>query len=39
VLASNSGMVRLLERMDLNWERGADPELGPSIVRLTAPLA
>lgn len=38
VLASNSGMVRLLERMDLDWTRSADPELGPTIVRMTAPV-
>jgi GNAT superfamily N-acetyltransferase len=38
VLASNGGMVRLLERMDLQWTRAADPELGPTIVRMTAPL-
>jgi hypothetical protein len=38
VLASNGGMVRLLERMDLEWTRAADPELGPTIVRMTAPL-
>jgi GNAT superfamily N-acetyltransferase len=38
VLASNSGMVRLLERMDLEWTRAADPDLGPTIVRMTAPL-
>lgn len=38
VLASNSGMVRLLERMDLDWMRSADPDLGPTIVRMTAPL-
>jgi GNAT superfamily N-acetyltransferase len=38
VLASNSGMVRLLERMDLEWTRASDPELGPTIVRMTAPL-
>jgi len=37
-LASNSGMVRLLERMDLEWTRAADPDLGPTIVRMTAPL-
>lgn len=38
VLASNGGMIRLLERMDLDWTRSADPDLGPTIVRLTAPL-
>lgn len=38
VLAGNSGMVRLLERMELDWTRDTDPELGPTIVRLTAPL-
>ena len=38
VLASNTGMTALLERMDLDWERSTDPDLGPTIVRLTAPL-
>jgi L-amino acid N-acyltransferase YncA len=38
VLASNGGMVRLLDRMDLDWSHAADPELGPTIVRMTAPL-
>jgi L-amino acid N-acyltransferase YncA/AcrR family transcriptional regulator/acetolactate synthase regulatory subunit len=39
VLASNAGMIRLLERLDLDWTRSTDPDLGPSIVRMTAPLA
>ncbi|MGA0945947.1 MAG: GNAT family N-acetyltransferase, partial [Candidatus Nanopelagicales bacterium] len=39
VLASNSGMVRLLERLDLDWTRDTDPELGHTIVRMTAPLS
>ncbi len=39
VLASNTGMVRLLERLDLDWTRSTDPDLGASIVRLTAPLS
>lgn len=39
VLASNIGMVRLLERLDLDWTRSTDPDLGASIVRLTAPLS
>ena len=39
VLASNTGMVRLLERLDLEWTRSTDPDLGASIVRLTAPLS
>ena len=38
VLSSNGGMVRLLERLDLEWTKAADPELGPTIVRMTAPL-
>jgi RimJ/RimL family protein N-acetyltransferase len=38
VLASNTGMVRLLDRMGLDWSKEADPELGPTIVRMTAPL-
>lgn len=38
VLASNGGMVRLLERMDLDWTRSSDPDLGPTIVRMTAPI-
>lgn len=39
VLAGNSGMLRLLERLDLDWERHTDPELGPTIVRMIAPLS
>ncbi len=38
VLAGNSGMLRLLERLDLDWDRQTDPDLGPTIVRLTAPV-
>jgi RimJ/RimL family protein N-acetyltransferase/AcrR family transcriptional regulator len=38
VLASNSGMVQLLERLDLGWAKQTDPDLGPTIVRMTAPL-
>lgn len=38
VLASNTGMARLLERLDLDWSREADPELGPTVVRMIAPL-
>jgi hypothetical protein len=32
-------MVRLLERLDLDWTRDTDPELGHTIVRMTAPLS
>ena len=39
VLASNTGMVRLLERMDLEWTRSTDPDLGTSVVKLSAPLS
>jgi L-amino acid N-acyltransferase YncA/AcrR family transcriptional regulator len=39
VLASNTGMVEILERMDLDWLRSTDPDLGPTIIKLTAPLA
>lgn len=38
VLATNGGMIRLLDRLDLDWTKGADPDLGPTIVRMTAPL-
>jgi len=39
VLASNTGMVRLLERLGVGWTKEADPDLGATIVRLTAPLS
>lgn len=39
VLASNTGMVRLLERLGVEWTKEADPDLGATIVRLTAPLS
>ena len=38
VLTSNAGMTRLLERLDLDWSHEADPELGPTVVRMIAPL-
>jgi len=38
VLADNSRMLALLERLPLSWNRGDDPDLGASIVRLCAPL-
>ena len=38
VLAENSGMLALLERLPLTWTRETDPDLGGSIVRLRAPL-
>ncbi len=38
VLADNSRMLALLERLPLSWNRGDDPDLGASIVRLRAPL-
>ncbi|MFM8775148.1 MAG: N-acetyltransferase family protein, partial [Actinomycetota bacterium] len=39
VLATNTGMVSLLHRMDLAWTSEDDPDLGASVVRLRAPLA
>ena len=39
VLATNTGMVSLLHRMDLAWTAEGDPDLGASVVRLRAPLA
>jgi L-amino acid N-acyltransferase YncA/AcrR family transcriptional regulator len=39
VLAENRPMLGLLRSLDLSWETSADPDLGPSAVRLTAPLA
>ncbi len=38
VLATNTGMIRLLERLDLIWAKQTDPELGSGIVRMTASL-
>ena len=38
VLSTNTGMIRLLERLDLDWTRSTDPELGTGVVRMTAPL-
>ena len=38
VLAGNAGMLRLLERMDLDWTRSEDLDLGSTVVRLSAPL-
>lgn len=38
VLADNSRMLALLERLPLSWNLGDDPDLGASIVRLCAPL-
>ena len=38
VLAENSGMITLLNRLPLTWTRVDDPDLGASIVRLSAPL-
>jgi len=38
VLATNTGMIRLLERLDLIWAKHTDPELGSGIVRMTASL-
>ena len=38
VLANNSGMVRLLDDLGLAWTRETDPELGHTIVRMSAPL-
>ena len=38
VLASNTGMMRLLERLDVEWTRDTDPDLGPTIVRMSAQL-
>lgn len=39
VLATNTGMIRLLERLGLTWTKETDPDLGPGIVRMTASLA
>ena len=39
VLAGNAGMIRLLDRLDLEWTKEADPDLGPTIIRMTADLA
>ncbi len=38
VLATNTGMIRLLERLDLTWSKQTDPDLGPGVVRLSADL-
>lgn len=38
VLAGNSGMIRLLERMPVGWQREEDPDLGATVVRLRAAL-
>lgn len=38
VLATNTGMQRVLERLDIPWTHDTDPELGASVVRMTAPL-
>lgn len=38
VLADNAGMLRLLERTGLEWRREPAPELGASVVKLSAPL-
>ena len=39
VLATNSGMVQLLNRMDLAWTPEEDADLGGSVVRLRARLS
>ena len=39
VLATNSGMVQLLNRMDLTWTPEEDADLGASVVRLRARLS
>jgi len=39
VLATNSGMVQLLNRMDLTWTPEEDADLGGSVVRLRARLS
>ena len=38
VLATNTGMIALLGRQALDWSHETDPELGPGIVRMRAPL-
>ncbi len=38
VLATNTGMIQLLERLDLTWTKQTDPDLGAGIVRLSADL-
>jgi len=39
VLSSNAGMIRLLDRLGVEWTKEADPELGATIVRMSAPLS
>ena len=39
VLSSNAGMIRLLERLDLEWTRSTNPDMGPSIIMMSASLA
>lgn len=38
VLAENTGMIKLLERLGLEWTREADPDLGSRVVRMVAAL-
>lgn len=38
VLATNTRMIRMLENTGLAWTQQTDAELGPTIVRMTAPL-
>lgn len=38
VLATNTGMQRLLDRCGLTWTHESDPDLGATVVRMTAPL-
>lgn len=38
VLSTNTGMLRLLDRMNLSWARSTDPELGAGVVKLIASL-
>ena len=38
VLGDNEAMMGLLEATDLEWQGQADPDVGPSVIRLTATL-
>ncbi len=38
VLATNTRMIRMLDNTGLTWTQRTDADLGPTIVRMTAPL-
>jgi hypothetical protein len=38
VLATNTVMIKVLEKTNLVWERDDDPDLPGSVVRMTAAL-